>query len=87
MSLNIEQDMGGLLFANDRGGSNPDYNGTIKVNGKLYDIALWAKDFKGGNQGFTVKLSEPYDSGGGESRPATKAAPKGITPRAKPSRR
>lgn len=90
MSLNIEQENGGLLFANNSDNPNsPDYNGTINVAGKLFDIALWSKTFDSGAVGFTVKIQEPYGSNEHpvESLPAKNSSSGNLRPRPKPSRR
>lgn len=85
MSLTIEKDMGGLIFANNTDNpSAPDYKGEIKIDGKQYEIALWGKVFDKGGDGFTVKIQEPYEASEQTSKPP---ANKKMTARAKPTRR
>jgi uncharacterized protein (DUF736 family) len=51
----------GAIFKNTKKEkeTQPDYNGTIDVNGKEFRIALWVKDSKAGNKFFSVAISEP----------------------------
>jgi uncharacterized protein (DUF736 family) len=51
----------GAIFKNTKKEkeTQPDYNGTIDVNGKEFKIALWVKDSKAGNKFFSVAISEP----------------------------
>lgn len=50
----------GSIFKNDRKEkeNQPDYRGTINVNGKDWSIALWVKDGKKGKF-FSASISEP----------------------------
>lgn len=97
MSLEIENDMTGLAFAVDSNNENaPDYSGSIKVDGKTYDVALWAKEFKK-SDGFSIKVSEPYKGGSRRNDDDDEEAPPrrssggssrgGVKPRPKPQRR
>jgi len=40
--------------------TQPDYSGTINVNGEEKQIALWVNQSKNGMQYFSVLVSEPY---------------------------
>jgi uncharacterized protein (DUF736 family) len=40
--------------------TQPDYNGTINVEGQEKQIALWVNTSKSGMQYFSVLVSEPY---------------------------
>jgi uncharacterized protein (DUF736 family) len=51
----------GAIFKNEqKTGSQPDYRGTINVDGVDKQIALWVKDSKAGKKFFSAKISEPY---------------------------
>jgi hypothetical protein len=50
----------GAIFKNDKKqGSQPDYRGTIDVDGKEKEISLWVKEGKKGKF-FSVSIGEPY---------------------------
>ena len=52
----------GAIFKNEqKTGSQPDYRGTINVDGVDKQIALWVKDSKAGKKFFSVQISEPYN--------------------------
>jgi uncharacterized protein (DUF736 family) len=50
------------IFKNDKktATNQPDYKGTLRKNGKDFQVALWIKEDKKGNKFFSGKLSEPY---------------------------
>lgn len=52
----------GAIFKNAKKTTDkqPDYNGTVNVNGKEMQIALWLKKSKTGMQYFSAAFSEPY---------------------------
>jgi uncharacterized protein (DUF736 family) len=51
----------GAIFKNEqKTGSQPDYRGTINVDGVDKQISLWVKDSKAGKKFFSAKISEPY---------------------------
>lgn len=51
----------GAIFKNDKKAeTHPDYKGTINVDGKDKEIALWVKTSQKGTSYFSVKISEPY---------------------------
>jgi uncharacterized protein (DUF736 family) len=53
----------GAIFKNEqKTGSQPDYRGTINVDGVDKQIALWVKESKAGKKFFSVKISEPYNA-------------------------
>jgi uncharacterized protein (DUF736 family) len=51
----------GAIFKNDnkKAENHPDYRGTVNVNGKEMEIALWVKQGKSGSY-FSASFSEPY---------------------------
>jgi uncharacterized protein (DUF736 family) len=52
----------GAIFKNEqKTGAQPDYRGTINVDGVDKQIALWVKESKAGMKFFSVKISEPYN--------------------------
>lgn len=56
----------GVLFKNDKkteGSKQPDYKGTINVNGEEKELAAWLREGKAGNKFLSLKLSEPYKKG------------------------
>ena len=57
-----QQNNSGSIFKNDRktNEKQPDYSGTLTVEGKEMRIALWVKEGKKGKF-FSVKLSEPLE--------------------------
>lgn len=52
----------GVIFQNEKKSENaPDWKGQINVDGKIKDIALWAKVAQDGiKEYFSVSISEPY---------------------------
>lgn len=38
----------------------PDYQGTVNVNGKEMQISLWLKESKNGNKYFSAAFQEPF---------------------------
>jgi hypothetical protein len=52
----------GSLFKNDRKNNEkqPDYTGTVNVDGKELRLAAWVKEGKNGKF-FSLKLSEPQE--------------------------
>ena len=46
------------LWANDRKESDrhPDYKGKALINGTIYDVALWSRTDRNGNQYFSGKI-------------------------------
>lgn len=57
-----QQNNSGSIFKNDRktNEKQPDYSGTLTIEGKEMRIALWVKEGKKGKF-FSVKLSEPLE--------------------------
>jgi len=51
----------GTIFKNDNKEkeTQPDYRGSINVDGKDFDISLWVKDGKNGKF-FSASIKEPY---------------------------
>ena len=52
-----------VIFKNtkkEEGSKQPDYKGSIDVDGTPYDIALWIRESKDGKKYFSGKVSEPY---------------------------
>lgn len=53
----------GAIFRNKYktdGDSKPDYKGTVDVDGRPKEIALWVRTDKNGAKYFSAKISEPY---------------------------
>lgn len=50
----------GSLFRNDKKQTEkqPDYNGTVRVDGKDYKLAAWIKESKSGQKYFSLSLQE-----------------------------
>ena len=50
----------GSLFKKDKKQTEkqPDYNGTIKIDGKDYKLAAWIKESKSGQKYFSLSLQE-----------------------------
>lgn len=50
----------GALFKNDRkeNDKQPDYTGSIMVNGKDMRLAAWVNESKSGKKYFAIKMSE-----------------------------
>jgi len=38
----------------------PDYQGTVNVNGKEMQVSLWIKEAKNGNKYFSASFQEPF---------------------------
>lgn len=56
----------GILFKNDRKANEkqPDYNGSCKIDGKLYNMAAWLKEGKKGKFmtfAFSPKVNAPSE--------------------------
>ena len=68
----------GAIFKNTKkqNEKHPDYRGTVNVEGKEFEIALWLKKSQNGKPYFGVKVSEPYQKPeGNTNRPAPVPAP------------
>lgn len=52
----------GAIFKNSKktNEKQPDYQGTVNVNGKEMQISLWLKESKNGNKYFSVAFQEPF---------------------------
>ena len=52
----------GAIFKNDKKTSetHPDYKGTVNVNGKDMEVALWLRESKAGTKYFSATFQEPY---------------------------
>jgi len=63
----------GAIFKNkhkSEGDNKPDYKGTIDVDGKPKEIALWLRTANSGIKYFSVKISEPYQVAPPDQAPA-----------------
>lgn len=51
----------GFIFKNTKKteDKHPDYNGTINVEGKEYNVGLWVKTGQSGKSHFSVGISKP----------------------------
>lgn len=48
------------IFKNEGAeGKQPGYRGTMNVEGKEYEVALWVKESKAGKKYFQGKIQEP----------------------------
>ena len=53
----------GAIFKNDKKTEKqPDYRGTINVEGKDYEIALWIKTSQKGTQFLSAAIQEPREA-------------------------
>ena len=52
----------GAIFKNNNKNTDkqPDYRGSVTVDNKDYEIALWLRKSEKGTSYFSVALSEPY---------------------------
>lgn len=66
----------GAIFKNDRKQNErqPDYNGTINVEGKEYFISCWIKESQSGKKFFSTSLTAK------EQPQAPQAAPQAAAP-------
>lgn len=50
----------GSLFKNDKKltEKQPDYNGTLKIDGKDYKLAAWIRESKSGQKYFSISAQE-----------------------------
>ena len=56
------KDNSGVLFANKKTKDNqPDFRGTVKVNGVDLDISGWKKTSKNGNEYFSLSFQKPFN--------------------------
>ena len=54
----------GAIFKNEKKADNhPDFKGKINVEGKEYEVAVWLKTSKAGNEFWSLKLQEPREQG------------------------
>jgi len=65
----------GAIFKNTKKDkeTHPDYRGSINVEGKDYDIALWLKESQSGMKYFSVGLSEPWKKDAASAEKVEKA--------------
>lgn len=66
----------GAIFKNTKkqNEKQPDYRGTVNVEGKEFEIALWLKESQKGTKYFSVSVSTPYQKPEGNT-PAAPPAP------------
>jgi uncharacterized protein (DUF736 family) len=52
----------GAIFKNSKktNEKQPDYKGTVNVNGKDMEISLWLKESQKGTKYFSASFQEPY---------------------------
>jgi uncharacterized protein (DUF736 family) len=52
----------GAIFKNSKKTTDkqPDYQGTVNVNGKEMQVSLWVKESKNGNKYFSAAFQEPF---------------------------
>lgn len=69
----------GAIFKNDykQEDKHPDYKGTVDVEGKLFDIALWLNESKQGKKYFGVKVDEHKEK---EAKPDALGEPENDLP-------
>lgn len=69
----------GVLFKNERKqGKQPDYNGSINVDGVEKDIAAWLQKGKSGKMFMSLKVSDKYvpdNQGQEQQRPQQQTIP------------
>ena len=75
------KDNSGALFKNERKEkeTQPDYTGTVKVNGTDLQIAAWLKKSKAGKPYMSLAFSPPY------KKDAVKVAGDDDVPKGKPA--
>jgi uncharacterized protein (DUF736 family) len=62
----------GAIFKNEKKADNhPDYKGKINVEGKEYEVAVWLKTSKAGNEFWSLKLQEPREPSQGAAIKST----------------
>ena len=71
----------GSLFRNDKKETEkqPDYNGTVKVEGKDYKLAAWVKESKSGQKYFSLSLTEANAMANGNTNATTAFGAKNDT--------
>lgn len=81
--MNIDKENTGLIFEVESDNENaPAFRGVINVDGVQKEISLWHKEFKGGKEGFSAQIKEPFVK---SERKARGEKPAGkLTPKAKP---
>lgn len=85
MSDYQQKDNTGAAFPNKdkKESKHPDFKGTVLVDGKEKQIAIWSKKSKAGNDYFSIAISEPFvpTTGHKDFQPAHKeSAPSGQIP-------
>jgi uncharacterized protein (DUF736 family) len=62
----------GAIFKNEKKADNhPDFKGKINVEGKEYEVAVWLKTSKAGNEFWSLKLQEPREPSQGAAIKST----------------
>lgn len=66
----------GTLFVKEKAKDNdPDFNGTINVNGVEYWISAWKKTSKAGNKFLSLSVRQKQEQTRQSSQPTRKAPP------------
>lgn len=74
----------GSLFKNEKQNDRqPDFKGTILINGTTYEIAAWGRTSQKGEQYFSLQASLPRERSA--ARPSQPAMPHNDTPPVEPS--
>lgn len=70
----------GAIFKNDKKGNEkaPDYRGSINVDGKDLEIALWVKDSQKGEKFFSAKIQEKKAKGEYNAKVKSEVTPEPI---------
>lgn len=57
------KELSGALFRNENKehDKQPDWTGNIKINGKLWRLAAWETESRGGVDYLSIKISDPAD--------------------------
>lgn len=71
----------GSLFRNDKKltEKQPDYNGTIKIDGKEYKLAAWLRESKSGQKYLSISAQELNSFSNGNTESATAFGAKNDT--------
>ena len=61
MAYEIKELTGSLFLNEEKQGSQPDYTGNVKINGKTWRLAAWETTSQGGREYLSIKITDPEE--------------------------
>jgi hypothetical protein len=69
-----------LINSYKKGDTQPDFKGSIKINGQTYQVAAWRKQTKAGAEMISLSVDQGWSGGGGNLPRVTRVEPDNDMP-------